>query len=90
MTEIADNEPKLFDDLLFGMLDNSNAVARNEKLTLTQKLSYLDLIASLCVALPGRVTKGVEKVKVLMDIYLFVLYHGDPLNREKWLDEEVD
>ena len=61
MSDIADNEPKVYSDLLLNMIEASGTIVKDTKLTMGQKFSYLELVSELSCTLSGKIIKNIRK-----------------------------
>lgn len=59
MSDIADNEPRVYNELLLEIIEASSTIAKHEKLTTSQKLAYMELLSGLSCNLPNRVIKNI-------------------------------
>lgn len=89
-TDIAESDPKVFDDIMLQLIDlGSEEFSKSETLTTSQKMAYLDVLALIVSQNHAKMSKHPEKIKVLLDVYVFVLYHHEELRDEGWLSDEV-
>ena len=89
-TDIAESDPKVFDDIIIELIElGSEEFCKSDTLTTSQKMAYLDVLSLISSQNHAKMSKHTEKIKVLIDSYVFVLYHHEELRDEGWLSDEV-
>ena len=89
-TDIAESDPKVFDDIIVELITiGAEEFCKSDVLSTTQKLAYLDVLALIASHNQQKLIKHIEKVKAIVDSYIFVLYHHEELQDDGWLSNEV-
>lgn len=87
--DISDNEVRLLDEILVSMVEKSADISKSDQIATVKKFAYLEICSNLIILCSTKLIKHIEKVKILIDSYVYSLYTSEYLKDEAWLDNEV-
>ena len=96
MADIADNEPLMFKDIILEFLEHLPEITKRKGLSSKQKMAYCEILGSLVCSMPSIILKKIGKcllpdnLRLLVENYVYVLYHSETLKSDAWLSSEVD